>query len=137
MAARIQAGEAAKAMKAQKAKKAKKEFWGFVWQGASTEALTCNALEWQAAEGGGQIIEEDKTISVNNPHAIRAWQRAARWVGSISPPSVVGYVEADALNVWVAGAAFMPNCPTAHAPRQSAGPPTRNQLDITPPPATQ
>ncbi len=66
MAARIQAGERAKAMKAQKAKKAKKEFWGFVWQGASTEALTCNALEWQAAEGGGQIIEENKTISVNN-----------------------------------------------------------------------
>jgi trehalose/maltose transport system substrate-binding protein len=77
MAARIQAGERAKG---------KKEFWGFVWQGGATEALTCNALEWQASEGGGQIIETDQMISVNNPHAIRAWQRAARWVGSISPP---------------------------------------------------
>src|ERR1039457_2216987 len=73
MAARIQAGERAKA------KKARTEFWGFVWQGAATEALTCNALEWQAAAGGGQIIEKDKTISVNNPDAIRAWQRAARF----------------------------------------------------------
>src|ERR1700736_5610686 len=44
MAARIQASERAKG---------KKEFWGFVWQGAATEALTCNGLEWQAAEGGG------------------------------------------------------------------------------------
>src|SRR6266404_7345286 len=123
MAARIQAGERAKG---------KKEFWGFVWQGAAAEALTCNALEWQAAEGGGQIIEEDKTISVNNPEAIRAWQRAARWVGSISPPSVVGYKEWDAVNVWVAGdAAFMRNWPTAYVDGQAAGSPIRNKFDIS------
>jgi trehalose/maltose transport system substrate-binding protein len=124
MAARIQAGERAKG---------KRDFWGFVWQGAAAEALTCNALEWQAAEGGGQIIEEDKTISVNNPHAIRAWQRAARWVGSISPPSVVGYEEWDALNVWVAGdAAFMRGWPTAYVDSHAAGSPIRNKFDITP-----
>jgi trehalose/maltose transport system substrate-binding protein len=123
MAARIQAGERAKG---------KKEFWGLVWQGAAAEALTCNGLEWQAAEGGGQIIEEDKTISVNNPRAIRAWQRAARWVGSISPPSVIGYEEWDAQNVWVAGdAAFMRNWPTAYVDSQAAGSPIRNKFDIT------
>ena len=111
MAARIQAGERAKGQK---------EFWGFVWQGAAAEALTCNALEWQAAEGGGQIIEEDTTISVNNPHAIRSWQRAARWVGSISPPSVVAYQEWDALNMWVGGAAaFMRGWPTAYVDSQA------------------
>jgi trehalose/maltose transport system substrate-binding protein len=126
MAARIQAGERAKT------KKTKKEFWGFVWQGAATEALTCNALEWQAAEGGGQIIEKDKTISVNNPDAIRAWQRAARWVGSISPPSVVGYKEWDALNVWVAGdAAFMRNWTLGYADSQAAGAPIRNKFDVS------
>jgi trehalose/maltose transport system substrate-binding protein len=123
MAVRIQEGERAKG---------KKEFWGFVWQGGATEALTCNALEWQAAEGGGQIIEEDKTISVNNPHAIRAWGRAARWVGSISPPSVVEYKEWDALNVWVAGdAAFMRNWPTTYVDSQAAGSRIRNKFDIT------
>jgi len=56
-------------------------------QGASAEALTCNALEWQFAEGGGQIIEDDRTISVNNPAAIRAWEQAKRWIGTISPPA--------------------------------------------------
>jgi len=122
MAARIQAGERAKGAK---------EFWGFVWQGATAEALTCNALEWQAAEGGGQIIEEDKTISVNNPRAIRAWQRAARWVGSISPRSVVGYKEWDAQNVWLAGAAFMRNWPTAYVDSQATGSPIRDKFDIT------
>jgi trehalose/maltose transport system substrate-binding protein len=123
MAARIQAGERAKG---------KKQFWGFVWQGAADEVLTCDALEWQAAEGGGRIIEEDKTISVNNPQAIRAWQRAAHWVGSISPPSVVRYREWDSLNVWAAGdAAFMRNWPTAYVDSQAAGSPIRNKFDIT------
>jgi trehalose/maltose transport system substrate-binding protein len=99
MAARIQAGERARG---------RKDFWGYVWQGAATEGLTCNALEWQVAEGGGRIIEDDKTISVNNPAAVRAWQRAAHWIGKISPPSVVAYRETDSLNVWDSGnAAFM------------------------------
>ena len=120
MAARIQAGERAKG---------KKQFWGFVWQGAADEALTCNALEWQAAEGGGRIIEEDRAISVNNPAAIRAWRRAAHWVGSISPPSVVGYREWDSLNVWVAGdAAFMRNWPSAYVDSQAAGSSIRNKF---------
>jgi trehalose/maltose transport system substrate-binding protein len=102
-----------------------------VWQGAPAEALTCNALEWQVAEGGGRIIEEDQTISVNNPQTISAWQRAARWVGSISPPGVVGYREWDSLNVWVAGdAAFMRNWPTAYVDSQAAGSPIRNKFDI-------
>jgi trehalose/maltose transport system substrate-binding protein len=122
MAARIQAGERAKG---------KKEFWGFVWQGAADEGLTCDALEWQAAEGGGRIIEEDKTISVNNPQAIRTWQRAARWVGTISPPGVVGYREWDSLNVWVAGdAAFMRNWPSAYVDSQAPGSPILNKFDI-------
>jgi trehalose/maltose transport system substrate-binding protein len=124
MAARIQAGERARG---------RKNFWGFVWQGTAAEALTCNALEWQAAAGGGQIIEDDRTISVNNPHAIGAWQRAARWVGSISPPSVVGYTEWDALNVWIAGdAAFMRNWPTAFVDSRAAESPIRDKFDVAP-----
>jgi len=96
MAKRIQAGERAKG---------KKDFWGYVWPGTATEALTCNALEWQMAEGGGRIIESDHTISVNNPAAIRAWQRAKRWIGSISPPSVFAYRELDSLNAFSSGGA--------------------------------
>jgi len=96
MAARIQQGERAKAHG---------DFWGFVWPGVAGEGLTCNALEWQAAEGGGRIIEGDSMISVNNPHSIRAWQRAAHWVGWISPPSVTSYEEWDAINLFFSGRA--------------------------------
>ncbi len=121
MAARIQAGERAKG---------KKQFWGFVWQGAADEALTCDALEWQASQGGGRLIEEDKTISVNNPQAIHAWQRAAHWVGSISPPGVVGYREWDSLNVWLAGdAAFMRHWPSAYLDSQVKGSQIGNKFD--------
>jgi trehalose/maltose transport system substrate-binding protein len=94
MASRIQAGERARG---------EKDFWGFVWQGAAGEGLTCAGLEWQMSEGGGRIIEDDKTITVNNPQAMRAWQRARGWVGSISPPSVVSYAKWDADNAWSSG----------------------------------
>jgi trehalose/maltose transport system substrate-binding protein len=96
MAARIQTGERAAGQK---------DFWGYVWQGAGAEALTCNALEWQVSEGGGQIIEADKTISVNNPAAIRSWERARHWIGWISPPSVIAYRELDSLNLFDSGKA--------------------------------
>jgi trehalose/maltose transport system substrate-binding protein len=99
IATRIQAGERAKGHN---------DFWGYVWQGAVSEDLTCAGLELQVSEGGGRIIEDDQTISVNNPRTIRAWQRAARWVGSISPPGVVAYEKWDADNAWKAGnAAFL------------------------------
>ena len=96
MSERIQAGERANG---------KKDFWGYVWQGGVAEGLTCNALEWQVAEGGGRIIESDRTISVNNPGAIRAWLRAKRWIGRISPPGVVAYREGDSMNVFDSGGA--------------------------------
>jgi trehalose/maltose transport system substrate-binding protein len=96
MARRIQSGERASG---------RKDFWGYVWQGANAESLTCNALEWQFSEGGGRIIESDRTISVNNRAAIRSWQRARRWVGSISPPSVVAFREVDSMNEFGSGRA--------------------------------
>ncbi len=49
----------ATAQKIQDAERAegKNDLWGYVWQGAAYEGLTCNALEWIKSHGGGQIIE--------------------------------------------------------------------------------
>ena len=121
-AARIQAGERALGHK---------DFWGFVWQGASSEALTSNALEWQASEGGGTIIEGG-AITVNNPRTIWAWKRAASWPGSISPPSVVAYTEWDAFNRWKAGqAVFMRNWSSADVVASAKDSPVRGKFAIS------
>lgn len=98
------------------------DFQGYVWQGNAYEGLTCNALEWQASSGGGVIIEPDGTVSVNNPQASAAMERAAGWVGVISPPGVTTYEEPDGLNVFATGnALFMRNWPYAWNASQDQG----------------
>src|SRR6201988_4019548 len=124
MARRIQSGERANG---------NKDFWGFVWEGAPSEALTCNALEWQVSEAGGTILEENGKITVNNSQSIRAWDRAARWVGSISPPGVVAYKEWDAGNVWQAGkAVFLRSWASEYIPDRAPGCLIRDRFDIAP-----
>jgi len=56
-------------------------------------------------EGGSS---KATSISVNNPAAIRSWQRAKHWIGWISPPSVLAYQEFDSMNAFDQGkAAFV------------------------------
>ena len=64
----------AAAQKIQDAERAagNKDMWGFVWQGNAYEGLTCDALEWVKSFGGGQIVEADGTISINNDKAAAA-----------------------------------------------------------------
>lgn len=91
------------------------DIWGFVWQGNAYEGLTCDALEWVKSSGGGQIIEPDGTISINNENAIAAIDLAASWVGTISPEGVISYQEEDSRGVWQTGnAVFMRNWPYAY-----------------------
>lgn len=86
------------------------EFWGYVWQGNIGEPTLINALEWQSSNGGGQIIDPEGEIQVNNPETIDAIERGSDWVGTISPQTVLGHTPADSNNIWQAGnAAFMRN----------------------------
>jgi trehalose/maltose transport system substrate-binding protein len=110
-----------------------RDFWGYVWQGAPAEGLTCVALEWQASEGGGVIIDKaTRSITVNNPDAARALKRAAHWVGSITPTTVLNYSEEDASNVWIAGnAAFFRGWSLASRKTMQPDSPIRDKFGIT------
>jgi trehalose/maltose transport system substrate-binding protein len=115
--------------------KGRSDFWGYVWQGADYEGLTCNALEWQMSQGGGNVLEPDHTVDVDNPAAVRAFARAAKWVGSISPPGVVGYLEEDSRNLWQSGrAAFMRNWSYAYQ-LALRSPDVRGRFSVAPMPA--
>lgn len=86
------------------------DFWGFVWQGYPDEGLTCNALEWIYSNGGGRLVSPSGAVTINNPQAIEIVNRAANWIGVISPPDVIFFTAEEARLLWQEGnAAFMRN----------------------------
>jgi len=122
MAKKIQDGE----------RKDKPDFWGFVFQGKASESVTCNAVEWVYSYGGGSIVEPDKKVTINNPHAIKALDTAKSWVGTISPLGVTTYGEEEARNIWQAGnAAFMRNWPYAYVLGQDPKSVISGKFDVT------
>jgi len=110
----------------------KSSFWGFLWQGAASEALTCNALEWQISQGGGSLLKPDGTISLEHAPMVQALERARRWIGTVSPPDVTGQLEDDSLRIWKNGdAAFMRNWPYAYVESMRPDSSVRNQVGVT------
>ncbi|CUW45848.1 extracellular solute-binding protein [Brucella vulpis] len=114
----------------------KADLWGFVFQGNAYEGLTCNALEWIKSSGGGQIVEPDGEISVNNEKAAAAIDRARGWIGTISLQGVLGYQEEESRGVWQTGnAVFMRNWPYVYALSNSADSTVKGKFDVAPLPA--
>lgn len=114
----------------------KADLWGFVFQGNAYEGLTCNALEWIKSSGGGQIVEPEGEISVNNEKAAAAIDRARGWIGTISPQGVLGYQEEELRGVWQTGnAVFMRNWPYVYALSNSADSAVKGKFDVAPLPA--
>lgn len=121
MAAAIQAGERGD----------NAEFWGYVWQGNVYEGLTVNALEWQASMGGGLIVDAEGRLALDDV-AAGALDRAAAWVGEISPEAVTVFQEEDARWQFQNGnAAFMRNWPYAYGLGQAEDSPIRDRFGVT------
>lgn len=113
-----------------------KDFQGFVWQGKAYEGLSCAALEWVAGNGGGTIVDAATgEITINNPKAAAALDRAARWIGTISPQGVLNYAEEDARGVFQNGkAAFMRNWPYVWALAQGSDSRVKDKVGVSPVP---
>jgi trehalose/maltose transport system substrate-binding protein len=113
------------------------EFVGFVFQAAVYEGATCNALEWLASQGGGKLVE-DGEVTINNPHAINALDRARGWVGTIAPETITSFREEDAREMFHQGnAAFMRNWPYAYAIGNSDDSPIKDRFDVAPLPHSE
>ncbi len=108
------------------------KFWGFVWQGRAYEGLTCDALEWVSSYNGGNIVDEDGSITINNPQAITAIDTAAGWVNTITPGGVLNYTEEEARGVFQSGnAAFMRNWPYAWSLAQGDDSPIKGKVGVS------
>jgi len=89
---------------------------GFVFQAKAYEGLTCDALEWVDSFGGGTVVADDGSITINNDKAIQALDFAATWIGAIAPEGVLNYSEEESRGVFQSGnAVFMRNWPYAWA----------------------
>ncbi len=109
---------------------------GFVFQGKSYEGLAVNALEWVASSQGGTIVDTDGKVTIDNPNAAKALDRAASWVGTITPKGVLNYAEEESRGVFQSGnAVFMRNWPYAWSLSQSADSPVRGKVGVSALPA--
>lgn len=107
------------------------KMWGFVYQAKAYEGLTCNALEWIDSFGGGQIVDADGKITINNPQAAAALDWAASTVGVIAPEGVLNYGEEEARGVWQSGnAVFMRNWPYAWSLGNADDSPIKGKIGV-------
>ncbi len=122
---------AAEIMKAERAS-GSTDMYGYVFQGAAYEGLTCNGLEWINSNGGGQIVDPSGEITINNPKAAEAINMAAKWPGTIAPPGVLAYQEEDSRGVWQTGnAVFMRNWPYAYSLGMADDSNVKGKFDVT------
>jgi trehalose/maltose transport system substrate-binding protein len=113
-----------------------KDLQGIVFQGNAYEGLTCDALEWVKSSGGGQIVEADGKISINNPKAAAAIDRVKNWIGSIAPAGVLAYQEEESRGIWQTGnAVFMRNWPYAYALGNKDDSKVKDKFDVVPLPS--
>jgi len=115
--------------------------YGFVWQGASYEGLTCNFMEYLASAGGTATNSGYTQATLDSPQAIQAltFMRGLITSGA-SPAAVTTFQEAQAMNTFAAGdAAFLRNWDYAYtdATNPATSKLTASQVGVEPMPAFQ
>ncbi len=111
--------------------------YGYVWEGAAYEGLTCDLMEFLADSGAKVLNSAGTKVVLNSPRAISAvtFMRSLITRG-ISPAAVSTYQEPDAMNTFDAGdAAFMRNWDYAWSNSQTPGTKVVGKVGVEPMPA--
>ena len=111
------------------------QFYGFVWQGAQYEGLTCTFLEFAVSGGGGILAENEKIIfdSLQNLHA-HHYMRDLIHTYSISPPNTLTEMKEEEVRIFFqrGNALFERNWPYAWALHQSPNSQVKDKVGIAP-----
>jgi len=110
--------------------------YGFVWQGAPYESLTCNTLEYIWANGG-DVLDSEGTPIFDSPQTQAALQQMEDLLATgASPQEVTGFGEAQSLEVFQdRDAALMRNWSFAWAELQGSESGVAGQVGVAPLPA--
>ncbi len=101
--------------------------YGFVWQGASYEGLTCNFMEYLGSAGGTVLNSSLTKATVDSP----AGQKALNFMRSLvtsgaSPSAVTTFQEAQAMSSFATGqAAFLRNWDYGYSYANTASSPSK------------
>jgi multiple sugar transport system substrate-binding protein len=119
---------------AQKLVKAGLVKYGFVWQGASYEGLTCNYIEYLADAGGTATNSDYTKASLDSAAAVKATTFMRSLITSgVTPSAVTTMQEPQAMSTFAAGnAAFLRNWDYAYADSQVPGTPTVGKVGVAP-----
>ncbi len=113
-------------------------FWGFVWQGAQYEGLSCVALEFMSSAGGG-FQGEGAALSLFGHANERAWTFMADLVNrfKVSPPNTFTEMKEEEVRLHFQNghALFERNWPYAWSLHQAADSPVRGKVGMVPLPA--
>jgi multiple sugar transport system substrate-binding protein len=115
--------------------------YGFVWQGASYEGLTCNFMEYLTDAGGTATNSGYTKATLDSPQAIQAVTFMRSLVTSgVTPSAITTFQEPQAMNVFAAGqSAFLRNWDYAYsvATTPATSKLTKDQVGVAPLPTFQ
>jgi multiple sugar transport system substrate-binding protein len=100
--------------------------YGFVWQGASYEGLTCDFMEYLGSAGGSVLNSSLTKATIDSPAGVQAatFMRSLITSGA-SPSAVTTFQEAQAMSAFATGqAAFLRNWDYAWSYAQTASSPS-------------
>lgn len=116
-------------------RKENSQFYGFVWQGAQYEGLTCTFLEFAASGGGGIIVDNEGIVfdSLQNLHALHYMYDLIHTY-SISPPNTFTEMKEEEVRMFFqqGNALFERNWPYAWALHQSPNSQVKDKVGIFP-----